>query len=71
MTTDELMNSPVGVVIMASLEVNPELEKTTPAIAFELKKWADANGYTVEAIFCAVANWMGMGCSNIPPDTMN
>jgi hypothetical protein len=71
MTTDDLMNSPVGAVVMAALEVHPELETTTPDIALALKKWADSNGYTVDAIFCAVTNLMGLGCSDVPPDTMN
>lgn len=73
MTTDELMETKLGLIVLAAIERQPELGVITPDITVELKKWAEANGYSAEAIICAVTNWIGIGCSNIqlPPDLQN
>jgi len=73
MTTDELMETKLGVIVLAAIERQPELEVITPDIAIELKKWAESNGYTAEAVVCGLANWLGMFCTNVefPPGLQN
>jgi hypothetical protein len=67
MTTDELMETRLGDIILAALQRQPELDTITPSITFELKTWADSKGYSAEAVVCAVANWLGVYCDNVQP----
>ena len=66
MKMKELVETPLGVLAVASIQNHPELETTTPAIARSLRDWARANGYTLQAVICALLNWLATECDDAP-----
>ncbi len=68
MKVKEMLETPIGHFASASLANHPELGKDTPRNSQLLVEFAAMNGLTIEAIICALVNWMGSNCDEALPE---
>lgn len=68
MKMKEMLETPIGHFASASLHNHPELGKDTPRNTKLLVEFAAMNGITIEAVICALVNWMGSNCDESLPE---